>query len=58
MGKLIIPKLSDKIRNAEIVHEVPTEEYKQAVKEANERIKENRRREAQAWINASTYVSD
>lgn len=46
------------IKGAEIVHEEPTEEYKKAVAEANERIKENRHREAETWIHASTFISD
>lgn len=46
------------IKGAEIIYEEPTEEYKKAVAEANERIREGKRREAEAWIKASTYVSD
>lgn len=45
------------IQGAEIVHEVPSEESKKLVAEANERIRENRRREAEAWIHASTFVA-
>ena len=36
----------------------PTEECKKICEETNQRIRENRRREAEAWIHASTYISD
>ena len=59
MPRIII---SDAIRNgikgAEIVHEEPTEEYRKLVEKADERIRESRRREAETWIKASTYISN
>lgn len=58
MEKIAIPKLSDKIKNAKRVREIHTEEYEKAVEEANEKIRESRRREAEAWINASKFISD
>lgn len=59
MSSIIISDaIMNGIKGAEIVHEEPTDEYKKLVEKANERIKENKRREAEAWIKASTYVSD
>ena len=59
MGKLIVSEaVKNGIQGTEVVKEKPTAKYKQLVEEANERIRESRRREAEVWIKASTYISD
>ena len=46
------------VQGAKIVEpKEPTEEYKKLVEEANERIREGRRREAEAWIKAQNYIA-
>lgn len=52
-------RLNEILASSEIVElKEPSEEYKKLVEEANERIREGRRREAEAWIKASHYISD
>ena len=59
MGKLIVSEaVKNGIQGTEVVKEKPTAKYKQLVEEANERIRESRRREAEVWIKASMYISD
>jgi hypothetical protein len=59
MEKLIVSEvMANGIQGTKVVEEKPTAKYKKVVEEANERIRENRRREAEAWIKASTYISD
>lgn len=55
MSKLIIPKID--IKSVKVDCE-QSEEYKKLITQANERIKENRRIEAETWIGASTYISN
>ncbi len=51
-------RLNKILASSEIVEpKEPSEEYKKLVEEANERIREGRRREAEAWIKASTYIA-
>ena len=57
MDKLIITdSMRNGIKGTKIVHEEKSEEYKKLVAEANERIRENRLREAEAWIHAQSFV--
>ena len=62
MSELIqvnIERLNEILASSKIVKpKEPSEEYKKLVEEANERIREDRRREAEAWIKASHYISD
>jgi hypothetical protein len=59
MSRILIPhKINDMLKSAKLVHESPSEEYEKLVAEANERIQKERRKEAEAWIHASTYISD
>lgn len=57
MDKLIITdSMRNGIKGTKIVHEEKSKEYKNLVAEANESIRENRRREAEAWIHAQSFV--
>lgn len=61
MGKIQVDteRLNEILASSEIVEKrEPTEECKKLQEEANERIREGRRREAEAWIKASHYISD
>lgn len=59
MEKLIVSEaVKNGIQGTKVVKEKPTAKYKQLVEESNERIRESRRREAEVWIKASTYISD
>lgn len=46
------------VKGTKIFNEEKSEEYKKLVEESNKYIRENRRREAKAWIKASIYISD
>lgn len=51
-------KLNEILASSEIVEpKEPSEEYKKLVEEANERIREGRRKEAEAWIKAQNYIA-
>jgi len=46
------------IESTQTRQQIITPEHKQLVKQANEKIKENRHREAEACISARNYLSD
>lgn len=51
-------RINEILASSEIVEpKEPSEEYKKLVEEANERIREDRRREAEAWIKAQNYIA-
>lgn len=58
MEKLLIKDYSYLSEISKTKTDAPTPEHTQHVKEANEKIKENRRREAEISINARNYLSD
>jgi|GEM_PF-2308360 len=59
MEKLILSDACfNGIKNTQIKQQIITPEHEELVKQANEKIKENRRREAETCINARNYLSD
>lgn len=46
------------IEDTQTRQQIITPEYERLVEQANEKIKENRRREAETCINARNYLSD
>ena len=58
MSKIVIPDMSF-LKDAKVVERTPEEEarYKKLVEEADERIREAKRQEAEAWIHAQSYVA-
>lgn len=57
-GLIISDAIENGIQGTKVVDEEPSEEYKKLQEEANERIKESRRQEAEAYIRAQNYISD
>ncbi len=58
MSKIVIPDMSF-LKDAKVVERTPEEEarYKKLVEEADERIRESKRQQAEAWFNAQNYVA-
>ena len=59
MSRIEVPDYSflDDVKDAKEPTEEEKARYKKLVEEANERIREAKRQEAEAWIHAQSYVA-